>query len=225
MIAGAAEREGQTHARHRRQGDLEQGGVFSSEMAIQEGGVLIPLVQAADAQRSLQADQVVVLGRETGRRFLQLQGIRVVLGVIDGQEFALGYGQSVIERTRLGGRGARRNDKDMQPFRPFQRQGSVDGGLIVGFKRQVAVQQVMGVVQPRQALDQVWQDRGFVVKGDNDGIARPTGGRRRCGSGALADDNGQQPPTHDDQKAQLNAEQQGVADSRRRQHRRCSGAN
>ncbi|MNX61825.1 hypothetical protein D3C86_927620 [compost metagenome] len=116
-------------------------------MAIQERRVLIALMQATDTQGRLKADQVVSLCREACRRLFQLQGIRVVLGVIDRQELTPGHRKRMVERAGLGGRDAGRRHQNLKPVGTIDGLGGGDGGLIVRFQHQIAVQQGFRVVQ------------------------------------------------------------------------------
>ena len=222
MIAGAAQREGQSQTRHGRQGDLEQGGVLDRELAIQERRGMGPARQPADPQGRLEAgDASALVSRKAGGRLAKLQRIRVVLGVVDGQQIAGGASQPIVERPGLCLGRARRHDENLQPVGTRAGLGSLDCLQVMRFQQDKGLQSIRRVLDPAQSSDELGNNLRLVIQGGHDGV----GGQRLCarnlGRRGATDQHQDDPPSRKTKETDLRHHKQGVEKLRRREAGRC----
>ena len=207
MVAGAAEREGQAEAGHARQDGFEQAGVFGGELAPDEAG------GGADAERGLEAGEPPLpVGGEPGRGFAQLQGVGLVLRVIDRQQIAGGPAEGAVEGAGFGGGAAWRRHHDLQPFGARRRQRGGQGPGIMSLQHQQALQPVRGIVEGRQAFDQLTDHLGLVIEGRQYGVARPRLRRRGRTNGPGAEQDQTGPPDRHGQEGGGGGEHSALAD-------------
>jgi hypothetical protein len=103
----------------------------------------------------------------------QLEGVGIVLGVIDGDQVAAGPGEAEVQRAGLGSRRSRRHDHDPHPVRPNGQHRRRDRRRVVGFQQQKGPPAGLAGSRSRQPGDQLTDHLGLVVQGGQDGVARP----------------------------------------------------
>lgn len=178
VVAGSPEREGQAQPRQTGQRHLEQGSVLNGELPIEEGAV--GAQGAAYPKWGLKSPQVTpFVVHELGGGLAQLQGIRIVLGVIDGQQLAPGLREGDIQGAGLRPGQAGRSDQDVQPGWEIEVVRRRQGFVVIDFEDQEPFQAIQGIVDLRQPLDELRQDFHLVEQGDQYRVPGQIGGRSR----------------------------------------------
>ena len=123
-------------------------------------------------QFGLDAGDVVREFPERSDYAAQLQGLREILRVVDGDDVAGGEFQSVVAGLRFGARLGRRHQQGGDALRGDAWPRGVDGDLVVSFEQQQNLQLVGRVVQLCHRLNQVGNHLGLVVGRHQDRVSR-----------------------------------------------------
>ena len=167
MVGRAAERERQAKPGKARVQNIEENGIFNGKQPGQP-----EILDIVDRKPRLKAGKFARRPQEPFRRLPQLARGGRVFGIEDDQEFATRQRKRDVQRARLCSRPARRRDDDLIGGRQMQGFDGPPRRVIVLFDHELDVELASRIVDPVKRGDELADDAGFPVQGDDNRIDR-----------------------------------------------------
>ena len=167
VVGGPSQRDRRPHRRQTGKEEREPHGVLDGEPPGDQ--VLIGVVVR---QLGLHASHIGPEPAQGHYSPSQLQRIRLVLGVVDGDELAPRQRQAEVEGLGLGPGIGRRDEHQGELRSGILLPNGIDRLVVVGLHQDEHLEAIHGVLQTSDARHQVIDHLRLVIGGDHHGVAR-----------------------------------------------------